>query len=167
MREFLNQAGLAQRLALSTRQVRNLDSDGVLLRRPDDGLYDLRACQRRYEIFRTRDIDAVAGEIERASAALADAMNDLLAIDDIKQRREMMKTTVGRLVGALDGWLRLACTLSPPGPRREFEQQFVTMTVSRVVGDLLAACHMRVADDDDAVTATTDAQHTPIECDAD
>jgi len=157
MGEFLNQTGLAQRLSLSTRQIRNLEADGVILRRPDD-LYDVRACQRRYEIFRTGDVDAVAGEVERASEALTDAMNALLSIENIEQRREMMKTTAGPLIGVLDGWLRLACALSPAGPRREFEQRFVTMTIGRAASDLLAACHIRVADEDDLGTATADAE---------
>lgn len=157
MGEFLDQAGLARRLALSTRQIRNLKSAAVILRRPDD-FYDVRACQRRYEIFRARDFDAVAGEIERASAALTDATNALFSIEDIEQRREMMKTTAGPLIGVLDGWLQLASAWSPAGPRREFEQQFVRMIVGRAIGDLLAACHMRVADDDDTGAAAADAE---------
>jgi hypothetical protein len=167
MSEFLDQTGLAQRLALSTRQIRNLEADGVILRRPGDDLYDVRACQRRYEIFRARDRDAVAGEIERASAALTDAMNALLSIENIEQRREMMKAA-GPRVGVLDGWLRLACALSPAGPQREFEKRYVTMTISRAVGDLLSACNMRIADDDDSDSAMAEAdRHGPIELDAD
>jgi hypothetical protein len=156
MDRFLDQTGLAQRLALSERQIRNLETDGVILRRPDN-LYDVRACQRRYHIFRAGDIDAVAGEIERSSGALTGAMNVLLSIENIEQRRQMMKTTVGPLVGVLDGWLRLACALSPAGPRREFEKRFVAMTIGFAVSDLLAACQIRVADDDDSRTATADA----------
>jgi hypothetical protein len=159
MGEYSDQSGLARRLGITARQVRNLEADGVILRTSDD-LYDLAACQTRYEIFRARDVDTVAAEIERASAALTSAMNALLSTESVEQRRKMMRATAGPLIGVLDGWLRLACALSPAGARREFEQRFVTMIVSRAASELLAACHMRVAndDDDDAGAATADAE---------
>jgi hypothetical protein len=100
----------------------------------------------------------VAGEIERTSAALTDAMNALFAVEDIEQRREMMNATAGPLIGVLDGWLQLASALSPAGPRREFEKRFVRMLIGRTIGDVLAACHLGLADDDDAGAATVDTE---------
>jgi hypothetical protein len=81
--------------------------------------------------------------IEVASRQLSDGLKLLQAVEDIRERRKLAATDVGRLVGALDKAMESAAA-----DRKPHDQRLLGIVPDKVIGDaigvLMRACQWEV-----------------------
>jgi hypothetical protein len=142
--KLLSQIDLAKELAISDRRVRQLEEQGVIIRRPD-GDYDIDRNRRRYRVFIGRDLEGAANSVEKAAKGADDALDELRGEPDLEQRR-LLAQGLGSAIGELDGAMRLANALAPESARAMLDT-FTRMVVGRAASEFLELCAWRIADE--------------------
>jgi hypothetical protein len=141
---FGNTRAMADRVGLTARRVKQLETEEAVFVRGPNGTFDLEWNAGRYRTYIEKDIDSVCHEIERCARDI-DAGLDRLRTASPTQRTKLYPT-VGPLIGRFHAALRLgAAIIASPGQRRLLAQH-TDMITGLLVGEFLDLAGLTIQD---------------------
>ena len=142
----VDQQELARHLGVSDRRVRQLEAEHIVSRLDGEPVtYDLDASVRRYRLYVAHDIDTVCRELERAAESVDGMLMRMRAENDVQERRRIAEEDGGS-IGKLQAALDLANTLMPEHAR-DMARTVEKLIVGGAIGEFLALCNWRLAED--------------------
>jgi hypothetical protein len=143
--DYMDSAEIADAIGVTRRRVQQLEREGVLIRDPANNLFARDWNGRRFAIFKARDFEGAARELERAGEDLQAGL-DRLAQARTKAKRDAVAVEVGPAVGRFDAAMRLINALLHPGQRALLDG-YADAEAGAAISQFLAAAQLKFRDD--------------------